>query len=105
MPDYTHVHLDTLYGSSKPINIDTIDNNFGYIYRCITGSNFRGASPSSLLGNSNGFLLIGFSAIDAANQLPFYGVQIAIGFGNAKMAIRYSAYSLSGSAWSSWATV
>lgn len=104
LAELTAIHLDAQYGSAYPINIDTLQGDRGYIYRCVTGSNFSGTSPTSVIGG-NAFLLIGFSQINQTNQLPQYGVQLAIGFGQPKIAIRNRGYDASGAAWSSWVAI
>ena len=101
--DTTKVALGAVYGEPQyPIDIDNINNQYGYIYRCIsTGSGFSGTYPSVL--GSNGFLLIGFSYIH--NNKLIYGVQIAIAFGVPKIAIRNCGYTPTGGTWSEWSIV
>lgn len=97
-----NVFLDKTYGSSGvTINIDTLNSATGYIYKCFAGSTFSGTSPTSVLGG-NAFMLIGFSSIKSSNNLPIYGVQMAIGFGSSKIAIRNAYYNTEGSAWGVW---
>ncbi len=100
------LQLTSIYGNgwATDINIDLIDNTYGYVYRIRDDlSNFRGTSPRSVIGG-NAFLLIGFSAL--VNSNLSYGVQLAIGMQSAKVAIRNAAYSGSGAGtWSAWAQV
>lgn len=101
----SHVFTDKVYGQNgNVINIDRINNSFGYIYRVITGSDFSGTSPISVIGGGNSFLLIGFSQV-TANNLIQYGVQIAFGFGGTKIAIRNRNYVASGGEWEAWTAV
>lgn len=96
------LNFDKTYGDyGNSINIDTINNHSGYIYRVITGSQFSGTSPISLLGG-NAFLLMGFSDINQSSNLPNYGVQIAIGFGSSNIAIRNVSYNTTGATWGAW---
>lgn len=92
--------LLSCYGySDTSINIDTIDNEFGYIMCIINQTGFSGTYPSGLDGNRA--LLIGMSKI-TSNNLPQFGVQIAFSFGSSKIAIRNVGFSESGSAWGDW---
>lgn len=59
----------------------------------------EGTLPTTVLGG-NAFLLIGFSGM--VNQQPLYGVQLALGFGSNKIAIRNANYATGGSVWSAW---
>lgn len=89
--------------ASSNINIDTITNEEGYIYRMITGSGALGTQPTSIIGG-NAYILIGFSLM-SSQQTPKYGVQIAFGFGENKIAIRHATYNASGGSWSAWTAV
>lgn len=99
------VDLGYLFGESySPIDIDKIGNYHGYMFRIVTGNGFSGTSPTSILGG-NAFLLIGFSHINPSNNLPIYGVQIAIGFQSNSIAIRNADYTESGKAWGAWKAI
>ena len=89
--------LQVTYGSVNPINIDTIDNEKGYMYRCTTSTGLTGAAPTDL---GNTFILWGLSKI--INSLPQYGVQVAIGIGADKIAFRRAPYNVSGAEWPVW---
>lgn len=93
------LRMASTFGSSEPLNIDTINNSNGYIYRIINGGTLSGASPFGVLGG-NSALLIGFSACPSG--VLTYGVQIAIGFATSYIAIRNAPYNTSGSTWSAW---
>lgn len=97
------VELNTVYGANniKTLNIDTIENSIGYIL-CCQNNYLQGTPPTSVLGG-NKFLLIGFSSM--INQKPRFGVQLAIGFGSNKIAIRNAQYTEGGGSWSVWRTV
>lgn len=99
------VELNSLYGATtaKTLNIDTINNDKGYILRCQTNT-LQGTLPTSasLIGG-NSFLLIGFS--NMVNQKPRFGVQLAIGFGSNKIAIRNAQYTEGGGSWSGWRAI
>lgn len=97
------VELNTVYGANniKTLNIDTIENSIGYIL-CCQNNYLQGTPPTSVLGG-NKFLLIGFSSM--INQKPRFGVQLAIGFGSNKIAIRNAQYTEGGGSWSAWRTV
>lgn len=99
------VELNSLYGATtaKTLNIDTINNDKGYILRCQTNT-LQGTLPTSasLIGG-NSFLLIGFSNI--VNQKPRYGIQIAFGFGSNKIAIRNAPYVEGGGNWTNWRAI
>ena len=99
---HTYLALRSVYGSgSDPINIDRINNGVGYIYRCgTTTGTFNGTSPTGILGG-NAFLLIGFSVVFDSGLVQ-YGVQLAIGFGSNKIAIRNAPYNVSGGSWGAW---
>lgn len=98
-----NVELNTIYGanSTKTLNIDTMQIQNGYILRC-QDTYLQGTPPTSVLGG-NTFLLIGFSSI--INQKPRFGVQLAIGFGSNKIAIRNAQYTEGGGSWSAWRAV
>lgn len=96
-------HAFFLDKSNLQINVDTINNEYGYIYRVSTSSG--GTHPLSIV-NSNDYLLIGYSRV--INNDPdrvAYGVQIAIGSGDSKIAIRYAGYFPSGNPWNPWVAV
>lgn len=97
------VELNTVYGANniKTLNIDMIENSIGYIL-CCQNNYLQGTPPTSVLGG-NKFLLIGFSSM--INQKPRFGVQLAIGFGSNKIAIRNAQYTESGGSWSAWRTI
>lgn len=97
------VELNTVYGANniKTLNIDTIENSIGYIL-CCQNNYLQGTPPTSVLGG-NKFLLIGFSSL--INQKPRFGVQLAIGFGSNKIAIRNAQYTEGGGSWSAWRTI
>lgn len=97
------VELNTVYGANniKTLNIDTIENSIGYIL-CCQNNYLQGTPPTSVLGG-NKFLLIGFSSM--INQKPRFGVQLAIGFGSNKIAIRNAQYTEGGGSWSAWRAV
>lgn len=99
------VELNSPYGltTAKTLNIDTINNDKGYILRCQINT-LQGTLPTSasLIGG-NSFLLIGFSNI--VNQKPRYGIQIAFGFGSNKIAIRNAPYVEGGGNWTNWRTI
>ena len=99
------VELNSLYGATtaKTLNIDTINNDKGYILRCQTNT-LQGTLPTSasLIGG-NSFLLIGFSNI--VNQKPRYGIQIAVSFGSNKIAIRNAPYVEGGGNWTNWRAI
>lgn len=97
------VELNTVYGANniKTLNIDTIENSIGYIL-CCQNNYLQGTPPTSVLGG-NKFLLIGFSSM--INQKPRFGVQLAIGFGSNKIAIRNAQYTEGGGSWSAWRTI
>ena len=82
------------------LNIDRINNSNGYIHRLINNSSFQGTFPSGLGGNA--ILLMGFSAVGGSNNKIQYGVQIAIGFGSSKIAVRNVNYNDQGSEWGAW---
>ena len=92
------VELNTTYGanSAKTLNLDTINHTGGYILYCQT-TYLQGTLPTSVIGG-NSFLLIGFS--NMVNQKPRFGVQLAIGFGSNKIAIRNTQYTEAGGNWS-----
>lgn len=86
------------------LNIDTINNQNGYIYRIHTSSSGNlGTQPTSII-QSNAYILIGFSAINS-QQKPVYGVQIAFGFGTNKIAIRNTPYTTGGGSWGAWTAI
>lgn len=99
------VELNSPYGltTAKTLNIDTINNDKGYILQCQINT-LQGTLPTSasLIG-SNSFLLIGFSNI--VNQKPCYGIQIAFGFGSNKIAIRNAPYVEGGGNWTNWRAI
>lgn len=96
--------LFSVYGyENSSINIDTINNGFGYMMCITNGAGFSGTFPSGL--DCNRALLMGLSLINHNNNLVIYGVQIAIGFGSSKIAIRNARYSESGSAWGAWSYI
>ena len=97
------VELNTTYGanSAKTLNLDTINHTGGYILYCQT-TYLQGTLPTSVIGG-NSFLLIGFS--NMVNQKPRFGVQLAIGFGSNKIAIRNTQYTEAGGNWSAWRAV
>jgi hypothetical protein len=99
------VELNSPYGltTAKTLNIDTINNDKGYILRCQINT-LQGTLPTSasLIGG-NSFLLIGFSNI--VNQKPRYGIQIAFGFGSNKIAIRNAPYVEGGGNWTNWRAI
>ena len=97
------VELNTVYGADniKTLNIDTIQNQNGYIL-CCQNTYLQGTSPTTVIGG-NTFLLIGFSSI--VNQKPRFGAQLAIGFGSNKIAIRNAQYTEGGGSWSAWRAV
>lgn len=97
------VELNTVYGANniKTLNIDMIENSIGYIL-CCQNNYLQGTPPTSVLGG-NKFLLIGFSSM--INQKPRFGVQLAIGFGSNKIAIRNAQYTEGGGSWSAWRTI
>lgn len=97
------VELNTVYGANniKTLNIDMIENNIGYIL-CCQNNYLQGTLPTSVLGG-NKFLLIGFSSL--INQKPRFGVQLAIGFGSNKIAIRNAQYTEGGGSWSAWRAI
>lgn len=100
----TSIFMDKVYGQNgNSINIDRINNSKGYVYRVITGSDFSGTSPISVIGGGNSFLLMGFSQV--TNNLIQYGVQIAFGFGGTRIAIRNRNYVASGGEWEAWTAV
>lgn len=74
----------------RDIDLDSIDMSLGYIMRLFSTTSTV-SEPFASMG-CNAVLLIGFSATS-------YGVQMAIGFGSAKIAIRNKPY---GGSWSSW---
>lgn len=92
------------FGSALPINIDTINNPNGYIFRVVQSSGLSGTSPLGILGGT-AFLLIGFSEINTDTNLPKYGVQIAIGFRSPIIVIRRAGYDSEGTAWGAWKTI
>lgn len=80
------------YGTAgNPIDIDNINSQIYLIRIMFNDTGFSGAAPSGLGGNSA--LLIGFS-------VQAYGVQIAIGFGSSKIAIRHKPFQSTWQAWS-----
>lgn len=97
------VELNTTYGanSAKTLNLDTINHAGGYILHCQTNY-LQGTLPTSVIGG-NSFLLIGFS--NMVNQKPRFGVQLAIGFGSNKIAIRNAQYTEGGGSWSGWRAI
>lgn len=99
------VELNSPYGltTAKTLNIDTINNDKGYILRCQINT-LQGTLPTSasLIGG-NSFLLIGFSNI--VNRKPRYGIQIAFGFGSNKIAIRNAPYVEGGGNWTNWRAI
>nr|DAH27516.1 MAG TPA: hypothetical protein [Bacteriophage sp.] len=99
------VELGIIHGSSNnnKINIDKINNTSGYILRCLA-TYTEGTLPTTVLLDGNAFLLIGFSSVINQQQLT-YGVQMAIGFGSNKIAIRNANYNTSGSVWSAWRAI
>ena len=101
------IHTERQYGADSggvaAINIDRINNPNGYIYRVITGTSMSGTSPSSTIGGGNAFLLIGFSQY--TNSKLYYGVQMAIGFGGNKIALRNANYNSNGTSWSAWRAI
>lgn len=94
------VDFTDIWGNSRhPINIDTIDNSNGYMYRIFESSGFSGTSPTVIFGGHS-YILIGFSG-----GLPtVYGVQMAFGYNGTDVAIRHHAYGESNS-WSTWRTL
>ena len=100
------LRLDKVYGDAdNPINIDKINNNTGYIYRILVGEGFSGTSPHTVIGGANSYLLLGYSVINAASQLPSYGVQIAFGFSGNIIAMRHASYAPAGNAWGAWEAI
>ena len=79
--------------SSDPINIDTIDNKNGYIYRLANTQYVTGTFPSNI--NSKSGLLIGFSNI-SGNDV---GLQMYICYSGPNLFIRQGR---NGTDWSSW---
>ena len=99
------IKLSQTFGrtAESALNIDTIQGSNGYMYCIFDGSYLTGTKPTILEGNR--WLLFGMSSINTSNNLPTYGVQVAIGFGNAKIAIRNRNYIAEGGAWSAWTLV
>ena len=93
--------FSTIWGTAEnPINIDELYNDKGYMYRISSGeTGFSGTAPSGIGGNA--FILLGFSNLQSAGHVRF-GVQVAIGFGSSKIAIRSNNYNASGAAWNEW---
>lgn len=95
--------FSTTYGTDDiPLNINSINNATGYAIRCYAGNGLSGNLPTAIIGG-NSFILIGFSTIK--NEKIIYGVQIAIGFGSSKIAIRNAPHNANGSAWNAWSAV
>lgn len=94
---YLNTHIN-----AASFNIDTINVSDAYIMRIIAGTGALGTQPTTVLGG-NAYILIGFSAI--TNNKPNYGVQLAIGFGANKIAIRNASYNASGGSWSAWRAI
>lgn len=93
------LRMASTFGSTTPLNLDSIANPNGYIYRIVDGGTLSGASPFGVLGG-NSAILIGFSHVPSG--VLTYGVQIAIGFASSFIAIRRAPYNESGSAWTAW---
>lgn len=103
---FKQLNFTGAYRASQ-VNIDKIKNVYGYMMQIYVddASTALGTQPTSIV-NSNTYLLLGFSNADAANNKLYYGVQIAIGFGASKIAIRNCQYNASGAGtWSTWAAV
>lgn len=88
----TDINLDQTYGSeSAPINIDTVTNINGYIYKINpSGSDFSGTAPSEVAGSA---ILIGYS-----NSSLSAGRQIIISHQNNRIWTRRP----SGNVWQAW---
>jgi hypothetical protein len=89
-----YLNISTANISTRTGNLDT--ENGTYIINSMN-SEFNGNVPN--LGG-NRFLIIGFSKCSNPQQGPEYGVQLAIGFGSDKIAIRYATYQ--SYTWSAW---
>lgn len=91
------LELTKVYGTlDNPINIDTIFNEIGYIYRIFVSGGVYGTLPDTV----NSFLLMGFSSVYNDGAV-IYGVQIAFGFDGC-IAIRNAYYAAAGTSWSTW---
>lgn len=94
------VLFSKVYGRDEAVNIDALNKPNGYMMRVITsGALFEGTAPSNM---GNAFIIIGMSSLVAGGLGLEYGVQLAIGFGANKIAIRTAAYSAQGSTWNEW---
>lgn len=83
-------------------NIDEINNSNAYFIRCYA-SDLSGTLPITVLGG-NSFILMGFSAI-TSNSKVMYGIQLAIGFGSNKIAVRNADYKANGGSWNAWRAI
>ena len=80
-------------------NIDKINNSNAYFIRCYV-EDVSGTLPITVLGG-NSFILMGFSTI-TSNSKVMYGIQLAIGFGSNKIAVRNVNYNVDGASWNAW---
>ena len=87
-----------VYGRDEAINIDTLHVPNGYMFRILSGGSlFSGTAPS---GMGNAFIIIGISSMVGGGVE--FGVQMALGFGATKIALRTAGYSSSGTTWGAW---
>lgn len=77
-------------------NIDTYNGTHLFV----APYNGQGTRPSNSLGNR--FLILSDMRYSEATNNLIWGLQIAIGFGASKIAIRTSPYNTSGGTWSAW---
>ena len=81
-------------------NIDTINNQYGYMYS-VDKSKASGTYPT---GSGSVFLLMGFSAINSSDNVV-YGVQIALSFTTSTIHIRHFDYTAGGGTWGAWSQI
>lgn len=94
------VSFSKRYGDEGvPINIDTLNNQNGYLVCVFDGAGLSGTKPQNI---GSIFLLMGLSQKMSTSDLIRFGVQIAIGFGNDTIAIRHRAYTDVGGTWGEW---
>lgn len=94
------LHMDGIYGyADKPLNLDTIDLPYGYIYRIIDDTGLTGSKPFSAAGGGNSGVLMGFSSYTDGLK---YGCQTFFGFNQPVIVCRNAAWTSSGATWGTW---
>lgn len=79
-------------------DIDKITGSTPYVISVVGDT---ASYPTSIGGNRFIIIGIGSDSLSESGKLVF-GVQLAIGFGSTKIAVRNMSYSPNGGTWSSW---